>query len=231
MKVSKIMRKDVVPLRADATMDTAWRQMRDQGLGALPVTDAADRLLGVLTEDDLLGRLTPRRVPTWWTMISRGTDELAADYLKAAGVTAGDLMTVAPVTIVPDASVETAATLMRRHAIGAVPVVADDVCVGLVTRADVLDHLSWPTAAPGTVTDVELQRLMHEGILQELWTSRHCVTVEAAHGVIRLTGVVKSPAERSALVAMARSVPGCTGVENRLVVYCRTGRHQPAQVV
>jgi CBS domain-containing protein len=232
MTVAKIMRKDIVALHAEQTIDVAWRQMRDQRLAELPVVDTAGHLVGVLSEHDLLVRLAPRRRPHWRETIFQENDRLAADSLKVRGVTVGDLMTVAPLAIVPDASVEAAARLMRRHVIATLPVVANGLCVGLLTRAGVLDHLAWPTmAAGGAVTDAELERLMHESIQQELWISRHRVAVDAANGIIRLTGVVASAVERSALVAMARSVPGCAGVEDRLVAVAPTGRRHPAPVV
>jgi CBS domain-containing protein len=232
MTVAKIMRKDVVPLRAEEAIEVAWRHMRDQGLGELPVVDTTGRLVGVLTEHDLLARVAPRRMPRWWTLIFDEKDRLATDYVKAVGLTVGDLMTAPPVAIVPDASVEAAACLMRRYAVGALPVVANEVCLGLVTRADVLDHLAWPTAAAsGTMTDVELECLMQQGIQQELWTSLHRVRVEAKDGTIRLTGVVASPAERSALMAMARTLPGCAGVNDRLLVVPGVGGRQPAPVI
>jgi CBS-domain-containing membrane protein len=165
-------------------------------------------------------------------MIFRENDRLAADYLKAVGGTVGEIMTVAPAAIVPDASLEAAARLMQRHAIGALPVVANDICIGLLTRADVLDHLARPAAAaPGAVTDVELESLVQEAIQQELWASRYRITVDASHGVVRLTGVMTSPVERTALVAMARALPGCVGVEDRLVVLPGAGRRQPAPVI
>jgi CBS domain-containing protein len=232
MNIATIIRKDVVALHAEEAIEAAWRQMRDQKLGALPVTDAAGRLTGVLTEHDLLARLAPRRRPRWWDTIFEGTDQLAADYVKAVGVTVGDLMTAPPIAIEPDASIEAAADLMRQHAIGALPVAADGVCVGLLTRPDVLEHLSWPAAAlPGTVADAELECLVQEGIQRELWVSRHSITVEAVRGVVRLSGLVSSPAERAALLAMARALAGCAGVEDRLVVLCRRGRRQPAPVI
>jgi CBS domain-containing protein len=222
MKIAKIMRKDFVALRADEAIEVAWRQMRDQRLDALPVTDASGHLMGVLTEHDLLARLAPRVAPRWWDAMLHGTDQLAADYVKAVGVTVGEVMTSPPVATAPDDHVEAAAELMQRHAIGALPVVADGVCVGLLTRAEVLEHLSWPTTtAPGTVTDAELEQSMRTGIERDLWISRHRVQVEARHGTLRLTGVVASPAERAALMAMARAVPGCAGVENRLLVFSR----------
>jgi CBS domain-containing protein len=132
-----------------------------------------------------------------------------------------------PIAIGPDGSADEAATLMRQHAIGALPVVANDLYLGLVTRADVLDHLSWPTPrTPGMVTDVDLERSMREAIQQEPWTSTHVVFIEATQGIIQLTGVLSSPMERKALVAMARAVPGCAGVEDRLVVLGRQRGHR-----
>jgi CBS domain-containing protein len=229
MKVERIARNDVVALRADEALDAAWRRMRDQQLPALPVTDTTGRLVGVLTEHDLLARLVPRRAPYWWSVVFGAADQLAADCMKAVGVTVGEVMTEAPLTIAPDASLGQAATLMRQSEIGALPVVVDGACIGIVTRADVLDHLSWPAASrPGTVSDVELERAMREGIEQEAWASRHPLTVEAVDGVIRLTGVVASPVERAALLAMARSVAGCAGVEDRLIVLSRTSRYHTA---
>jgi CBS domain-containing protein len=233
MKVEKIVRQDVLALRAEEAIDVAWRRMRDQRVEALHVTDSTGRLLGMLTEQDLLTRLAPRRSPRWWETISGSMDRLAADYMKATGLTVGDVMTMAPfVTITPDATVEEAAALMRQHELGALPAVANDICVGLVTRADVLDHLRWPAAAlPGTVGDIGLERAMREAIEREAWASRHPVTVEARDGVIRLTGVVGSPVERAALLAMARSLAGATGVEDRLIILSRAGRSHTAPVI
>jgi CBS domain-containing protein len=226
MNVDKLMRKDVIALRPEETMAMAWRQMRDQWIEALPVTDPAGHLLGLLTEHDLLARLTPRRASCWWSIVLGATDRLAADCIKAVGVTVADVMTQAPVTIAPDASIQEAAVLMRRSEIGALPVIADDVYIGIVSRADILDHLSWPAPTqPGTVEDAELERTMREGIERESWASRHPITVEALHGVIRLTGVVASPIERSALLALGRSLDGCAGVADRLVVLSRASRH------
>lgn len=233
MTVDKIMRRDVVALNASESIDAAWQQMRGQELAALAVTDRTGHLVGVLAEQDLLARLAPRRARRWWTGLFDDKDRLAADYVKAVGVTVGELMTGAPVTVTPDTSIEEAATLMSRHAIGVLPVVAEDhVYLGLVTRAIILDHLAWPTpASPGTVSDAEIESLMQEGIQQELWASRHLITVDVDHGTIRLTGVAKSPAEKSALLAMARSAHGCVGVEDRLLVLRSPGRRLPAPVI
>jgi CBS-domain-containing membrane protein len=188
--------------------------------------DTTDHLVGILTEQDLLGRRAPAEPPHWWHTILAERDRLAADYVKAVGLTVGDLMMAPPVAIGPDGSFDEAARLIRQHAIGALPVVADGVYIGLVTPADVLDHLPWPIpTTPGAVTDVELECSMREAIQQEPWTSPHVVFIEATRGIIRLTGVLSSAMERKALVAMARAVPGCAGVEDHLVVLGRRRGH------
>jgi len=231
MKVETIARNDVVPLRAHEALDVAWQRMRDQRFPALPVTDTTGRLVGMLTEHDLLARLAPHRAP-WWSIIFGATDKVAAEYRKAVGITVGDVMTDAPATIAPDASIREAAILMRESEIVVLPIVLDGACIGIVTRADVLDHLSWPAAPlPRTFSDVELELAMRERIEQEAWASRHPLTVEAFDGVIRLTGIVASPVQRAALFAMARSVAGCAGVEDRLIVLSRTSRYHTSPSV
>jgi CBS domain-containing protein len=219
MNVAKVMRRDVPTLRPQEDIEAAWRWMREHRLGLLPVADAADRFVGVLTERALLVRLTPRRTRRWWEALIDDHDRPALDCLRAVGTRVGDLMETAPIAIVPDASVEAAAGLMRRHASDALPVVANTVCLGVVTLADVLDHLSWPTAAaPGSVPDDELERGMRQRIAQEDWTAPHRVVVDATRGRIRLTGVVRNPLERAALIAMASAIPGCAGVVDRVLV-------------
>jgi osmotically-inducible protein OsmY len=52
---------------------------------------------------------------------------------------------------------------------------------------------------------------------QETWISRTRPTVEARDGVLMLWGVVGSDAEKAALVTMARAIPGCKAIEDRLV--------------
>jgi CBS domain-containing protein len=179
MTVAGLVRKDVVTLRAEDAIEAAWGRMREQRLAQLPVVDATGHLVGMLTEHDLLDRLAPAPMPSPWALVFDEKDRLTAGHLETVGVTVGELMTQPSLAIVPDATIATAARLMRGHAIGALPVVVNDVCIGLVTRADVLDHLARPTAGtPVGGSDGERDRLMLRGILEELYASRHGVAVE-----------------------------------------------------
>jgi CBS domain-containing protein len=215
--VKKIMREDVRPLRADEPVERAWRAMREQGVSGLPVTEADGRLIGVVTADDLITRQAPRRLPPWWHVFRYGPARLADDYRKALGVTVGDVMSFRPVAIDARASMEAAAELMHTRHVGLLPVVADGVLVGVLTRAEVIEAGAWPARRDVSVPDAELVSEMESRLERESWVSSHTLRVEASQGVLRLYGLVDSEAERAAITAMARSIPGCADVEDYLL--------------
>jgi CBS-domain-containing membrane protein len=142
----------------------------------------------------------------------------------------GNVMTANVMTVAPEASVHKAATLMSDHGVSGLPVVdADGRLAGIVTEGDLILrhaaprpkhwwHRFFAATPPATASasDDELVKAMRERIAAEPWTSLGLV-VEASNGVITLWGVVASEAERSALETMARAVPGCRAVHNRLV--------------
>jgi CBS domain-containing protein len=226
--VRKIVR-NVVALHPEDTLGKAWRVMRDQGLSALPVVDAAMHVVGVLTEDDLLARRIPRTRLGWWAMMVREPDELADSYRKAVGTTVADVMSAASVSTGLDATVEAAAKLMHEHRARMLPAIAEGTLAGVVTAADLIDDRALPSSATGGLaTDAELVEEMQRRIDDEPWASRHRIHVRVHHGVVELDGLVDSAAERAAFAAMARSIPGCAGVEDHLVARAEFLRKVPA---
>ena len=217
--VEKIMRRDVVGVGVADTIEAAWRSMVDQGLSGVPVVDANGGAIGIVTEGDLVARLVPRRAPRWWDLMLRSREALARDYCRAIGTTVADVMTSPPLVIEPDASVSAAAALMNGHDIDVLPVVEAGLLVGVVTRNALLNEVAWgsDTSEAGAADD-QLVREMHEHMENEPWLSGRAVHARARHGVLELQGLVDSQAERAGLLAMARAIPGCTGVEDHLLV-------------
>ena len=217
--VEKIMRRDIVAARGDDSIVKAWRSMVEQGLSGVPVVDANGWLIGIVTEGDLVRRLIPRRTPRWWDLMFRDREALARDYRKAVGMTVADVMTSAPASIEPDASVGAAAALMNAHDISLLPVVEASVLVGVVTRAAVINEAAWGSEPrEQAVSDDQLVQEMHERMEQEPWLSGRSVHARADHGILELQGLVDSQAERAGVVAMARAIPGCTRVEDHVLV-------------
>ena len=117
--VRDVMTTRVVSVRKDASFREMAAMLRSTRISAFPVIDDAGRVIGVVSEADLLVKEAVQ---------ADGASLLAAlrhirEDAKAAGVTAGDLMTSPAVTIGPDAPVEEAARVMYDRRIKRLPVV------------------------------------------------------------------------------------------------------------
>lgn len=121
MKVSEIMSVGVQTVRPGTPAATARERMQAKKIHHLLVMEGSE-LLGVLSARDL-GRNGRRRGDT------------------APRLLVADFMTSPVVTVKPDTSVHRAANMMRGHSIGCVIVVDERRAVGIVTLADLLDHV------------------------------------------------------------------------------------------
>src|SRR5215471_4427071 len=133
--VADVMTRRVVAVREAASFKEMVVKMRDSRVSAFPVIDDADRVIGVVSEADMLNKEAD---------LAAGPGTLASvlrfsDHEKAAGVTAAELMTRPPVTIGPDAPVAKAARLMCDRRVKRLPVISGTGhLVGIISRADVL---------------------------------------------------------------------------------------------
>lgn len=143
MQARDIMQRDVKTVRPDATVHDVAQLLAEADYSGVPVTDEAGRLLGMVTEGDLLARAQRLNVPTFFPFIGgivylespRKFDE---QLRKATGASVGDIMTTDVVTVREDTTIEDIAGLMVRRKINRLPVVDDDGLVGIVTRDDVI---------------------------------------------------------------------------------------------
>ena len=133
--VRDVMTTRVVAVRRDASFKEMAAMLRSSRISAFPVVDDARRVIGVVSAGDLLVKEAVQ---------ADGTSLIAAlrhfrEDDKAAGITAGDLMTSPAVTIGPDATVEEAARRMYDRKVKRLPVVTKaGLLVGIVSRVDVL---------------------------------------------------------------------------------------------
>ena len=217
MRVQDVMTSDVISVGPEESVHKAARLMADHGVSGLPVVDADGRLVGIVTEGDLILRQAAPRTQRWWQMLFADADALARAYQKAAGTTVGEVMTRAVVTIGPNVAVDMAARILSERGLRRLPVVRDGRLVGILARGDLVKALAATPVFTVWAPDEELVRTMRAQIKAAPWTSAAGIVVEAHDGVIELWGTVASDTERSAVETMARAIPGCRGVENRLV--------------
>ncbi len=204
---------DAVTLRPEEPIGRAIRLLNRSRLSALPVVDARGSLIGLITESDLLTRLTSRK-RSWWATLFADTQVLVREYRKAMGTSVSDVMGPPPVPVPADASVERAADLLERQGLRELPVVAEGRVVGLVDRPSLLALLELPRPQASARTDAELVAEMKTRLGQEPWVSNRGLWVEATNGELFLAGLLENEEERTAITIMAHSISGCVGVEN-----------------
>jgi CBS domain-containing protein len=144
-KVLDVMTTNVVAVRERAGYEEIIGALIGYGVSALPVLDAEYRVLGVVSEADLLPKVELAGDRLQVPLFERRCRRVAR--AKADGETAGELMTAPAVTIEADATVTEAARLMVSEGVKRLPVVGGGGrLVGIVTRSDLLRPYLWSDA-------------------------------------------------------------------------------------
>lgn len=206
MLVSDVMSTHVVAVRKHGTFKDIAARLREQRVSAFPVLDDDDKVIGVVSEADLLTKAAlDDRMPPVFPGMTRARDEA-----KAAGVTAADLMTAPPVTVGPDDSVAHAARLMYDRRVKRLPVVdTDGRLIGIVARSDVLSVYDRP--------DEEIRReIIRDVVGEEYRGDPDRITVTVRNGVVTLEGAPDTAAACRGIVDAARHARGVVAVRDRL---------------
>ncbi|MEA2308155.1 MAG: hypothetical protein QOG41_967 [Thermoleophilaceae bacterium] len=148
--VRQAMTSDPVTVSPDASVEEIVRLMKEHELPGLPVVDADDRLVGIVTESDLVisddeGDLhIPHYVELFGGMVfmPESVKRFEERFHKAAAATAREMMTADPVTVEADDPVRKAARLIADSGHNRLPVTDGGRLVGVVTRVDVLGALA-----------------------------------------------------------------------------------------
>ncbi len=147
VKVGDVMSRPAASIGSDATLYDALVALRTSGYSGLPVLDASGRVVGVLSERDLVrvfaGALSRHKVKGLLDVLMVGLVDQPQPSLRAARerleeLTVGEAMSSPPYVIRPDAPLELAAEVMVENSINRLPVVEADRLVGIVTRNDLV---------------------------------------------------------------------------------------------
>jgi CBS domain-containing protein len=221
MNASDVMTRNVLSVRPDATIAEAIRTMLDNRISGLPVIDEAGRLVGILTEGDLLRRGetgTERHRPRWLEILM-GPGRLAEEYVRTHGRRIGEVMTRDPVSVTPDTPLKEIVELMERRRIKRVPVLDGDVPVGILSRADLIRGLAGVLEEKPVsgASDEEIRERILAELARAAWVPRDGIAITVENGVVDLNGVILDEKEREALRVAAENVPGVKAVEDHLV--------------
>ncbi len=207
--VKDLMTTDVVTIGETASYKDIVTAMRERRVSACPVVDAAGRVVGVVSEADLL----PKEVgpePFAGPGRSLRASGRRGERAKAAGATAAELMSTPPVTISPDASVADAARLMYERGMKRLPVVTSTgQLAGMVSRIDLLSVFTRPDSQ---IRDEVMQRV----IAGEFALDPDAFAVTVTSGIVTVTGQVEGSAVARPLIDAVRHVDGVIDVQDRV---------------
>ncbi|MDC0765361.1 CBS domain-containing protein [Streptomyces sp. HD] len=204
--VSDVMTLPVVAVGRGARFKEIVRTMRQWDVSAVPVLEGDGRVVGVVSEADLLPKEEFRdRVLGRSEQIRR-----LPDLGKAEGVTADELMSTPAVTVHADVTLARAARIMAVKHLKRLPVVDDeDRLQGIVSRADLLKVF--------LRSDEDIAEEVRRTVVSYLFPAlTHTIHVSVHDGIVALRGQVHDTSLAWVAERLVRSVEGVVGVETRL---------------
>jgi CBS domain-containing protein len=204
--VKDVMSTHVIAARQSAPYKELATMLRDQRVSAFPVIDDDNKVIGIVSESDLLTKEALEGT------VPRTLQSLTKQRLRSQvnAVTAADLMTKPAVTIGPDEPVAHAARLMFERRVKRLPVTSDDgTLIGIVTRSDVLSVYSRPDAA------IQLE-IIQDVILGTFRCDPDQFTVTVSSGIATVEGTPETTLAGHDMIDAIRHVEGVVFVRDRL---------------
>jgi CBS domain-containing protein len=214
------MVRDVLTVKPETDVDDAIKVLSGHDISALPVVDADGKLVGILSEADLLARVEgdEHRHP-WWMEALMPASKLAHEFAKVHGKKVSEVMSTDVVSATEDTPVSEIAALLERHRIKRVPVVANGEVIGIVSRSNLIQALASSKLAVDSkrVSDRTIRLDLLNRLGQQRWTDFGSRNVTVEDGVVHLWGLVGSESERKALIALAQEVRGVSDVADEMI--------------
>ncbi|MET9881821.1 CBS domain-containing protein [Streptomyces sp. NPDC006430] len=204
--VGNVMTRTVVTVAPAADFKEIVSAMERWKVTALPVVEGEGRVVGVVSEADLLPK---EEFHAHRPGLIEHVRHLG-DTVKAGSLRADELMTAPAVTIRPNATLPQAARLMADRHVKRLPVVdANGTLKGIVSRADLLKVF--------LRSDDELAAEVRSEVVSRVFpVSQHDVKIDVTHGIVTLTGRVRDTALIPVATQLAEAVEGVVGVRCNL---------------
>jgi len=221
MKARDVMVAPVITASPNASVKSVAESFVRHQISAVPVVDDKGKVVGIISEGDLLHRSeigTQSRHP-WWLSALIAPDTLADEYVKAHARKVVDAMTRQVVTASPETPLHEVAELLEKHSIKRVPIVENGQLVGVVSRANVVQAV----ASAGEALEIPLSdSTIRDHLLAQLksqsWAEAALVNVTVNGGVVDVWGLVSSDSERNAIRVAAEATRGVRAVNDNMRV-------------
>ena len=227
MRAMDVMTTNVITVVPDTSVQALATLLSERGISGVPVVDKDGRLVGIVSEGDLLHRAetgterrTQRRRSRWLDTFA-ADQEAARDYVKAHGRSVQEIMTREVISVSDTTELADIATLLETKRIRRVPVVRDGKLVGIVSRANLVRALAMMKNQPTINADND-DRTIRQKLLTELqgheWVHMWGADIIVRDRVVHLWfSDDRSEDERQAVRVAAENIPGVRQVQEHIV--------------
>jgi len=205
MNVRDLMTAEVLTVSPEAPLKDVAAILAEHGISGVPVCDAGGRVLGVVSEGDILFKEQGVRERHGGALAWLVDGSRWQDTSKASARTAGEAMTSPAITITQDRPAAAAARIMLDRAVNRLPVVRDGILVGIVSRSDLVRAF--------TRSDEEIAAEIREDVLRRaLWLDPDSVEITVRRGEVRLAGEIEAKSDAEVLTKLVLRIPGVVSV-------------------
>ncbi|PZS15463.1 MAG: CBS domain-containing protein [Pseudonocardiales bacterium] len=196
MRAREIMTRSVVTVRSDTTVQHAAALLSEHGITSVPVLDEDDRVIGILSEVDVIRNRMPHD--------PRSHLRPETHQRPDPGHLVRDVMNNIVICLGENADIADLAALMLDNNLRAIPIVDGAHLVGIVSRRDLLRTL---------IRDDDLVRAEVVQRLDDFAGEGARWKVAVDEGVVRIAGHFDDASQRESVMALARTVPGVLRVQ------------------
>ena len=211
LTIRDVMSRPALTVHSGTPLKDVARLLVDHRISGLPVTDDGGRVIGVISEADLLQKeqgadqVTHRHL----ARLLGETESTRNQLAKIAATTAGEAMSSPAITIGGDRPLTEAAALMTRRGINRLPVVDEGTLVGVVSRADLVRAY--------VRSDDELAEVVREEVLRRtMWLNPRLFDVVVTDGIVRISGSVERRSTAAVIERITALVPGVVAVVSEI---------------
>jgi len=221
MKARDVMVSPVITVDEHSTVRDVAKTLIAHHISAVPVVDHAGKLVGIVSEADLMHRKEAgtERPSSWWLAMISGDRALATEYVQSHATKVADVMTKDVETAHADTPLHEIADLFEERHIKRVPIVNDaGDLVGIVSRANIIQAIA--SARPKlqiTAPDAMIREKLIAELKKQSWSHVHKLNVTVTNGVVDLWGFTQSEKERQAIRVAAESISGVEAVNDHLM--------------
>lgn len=224
MQARDIMTPDVATVSPETDIKDIATLLLRRRISAVPVVDSEDRVLGIVSEGDLVHRIDEQSIKwprSWWLAFLARPEQRIKSFIEEHGKLAKDIMTRDVISVSDDTSLHDIAELLEKHRIKRVPVTRGGRLVGIVSRANLLrgfiaDGTSAKTTPP--INNYTVREKVRAMLEEADPSALDFVDIVVCDGVVHIWGAVRSKEEVDVLRIAVENVAGVEKVQNHVSV-------------